>query len=78
MRQQRGFAEQAARFGDEFTLGGAFRGELKRAALDDVSAVAGFAGGEQYLAGFYRIGFRADGEDAQRGCAEATKNRHLA
>ncbi len=76
--EQRGFAEQRARLGDDLGVGGAFRLERKRAVLDDVGAVGGLAGREQHLAGFDRIGLGADGEDAQGRSAEAAQNRHLA
>ena len=68
----------AARLGDEVGIGGAFRRDLKGALLHDIGAIGGVAGGEQHLPRFDRIGFGADGEDAQGRGAEPAKHRHLA
>ena len=78
LHQQCPFAEQTARLGNEVGIAGAFRRELKRALLDDIGAVGGVAGGEQHLPRFDRIGFGADGEDAQGRGAEPAKDGHLA
>ena len=48
----------------------------ERALLHDVGAVGGFAGSEQHLIRLDAVAFGADGEDAQRRCAEPAENRN--
>ena len=56
------------------TSGALSRMRRKRALLEDIGSVGGFAGREQNLARLASIGFGADGEDPQCAAAKPAEN----